>query len=61
MDSKSPIFTPPFNSGPVDSDPNIVRVPLDKYDFGGRKSQLRGVSPRNDGMTISHVGNSKGK
>lgn len=57
MADKSPIFTPPMSGGPTDSSSDIVRVPLDKNDFGFRKSQQRGIQPMNKDMGIRHVKN----
>ena len=55
-DSSSPAFTPPVNTV-KDNDPQIMRVPLDKVDFGFRQ----GCAPpmQNGGMTLSHVPNGK--
>lgn len=57
MADKSPMFTPPMAGGPGEQGNDIVRVPLDKYDFGFRKSQQKGVAPKNPDMNISHIKN----
>lgn len=57
MADKTPIFNPPMSGGPMDNSPDIIRVPLDKNDFGFRKSQQKGVMPRNGDMSIRHVKN----
>lgn len=53
-DSSSPAFTPPVNTV-KDNDPQIIRVPTDKVDFGFRQ----GCAPpmQNGGMALSHVKN----
>ena len=57
MADKSPMFTPPMSGGPTENAQDIVKVPMDKYDFGFRKSQQRGVAPKNGDMNIRHVKN----
>lgn len=54
-DSNSPAFNPPANAV-KDSDPMVIRVPLDKSDFGFRASQAKTVDMSNQ-MTLSHVKN----
>lgn len=54
MADNSPAFTPPMNKIP-DSDPQIVRVPLDTVEFGFRKS----AAPKNvkNEFPLDHVKN----
>lgn len=51
---KSPLFNPPQDRVP-DSDPAIVRVPMEKMDWAARSSQQKSWS--NDWQTIKHVKN----
>lgn len=57
MADKSPMFTPPNNSGPTDTSSDIIKVPMDKFDFGFRKSQQKGLLPQNGDMGVRHVKN----
>jgi len=57
MADKSPMFTPPMSGGPMDNAANIIKVPMDKNDFGFRKSQQKGLAPKNGDMNIAHVKN----
>jgi hypothetical protein len=54
-ETNTPAFVPPMNKI-TDSDPSIVRIPLDVVDIGFRKSQQSGLMSNND-MTIRHVKN----
>ena len=51
-ESNSRAFTPPVNTI-RDNDPMIQKVPMDKVDFGFRKSQA--VPIKSEGMALSHV------
>lgn len=53
-DSTSPAFTPPVNTI-KDNDPQIMKVPMDKVDFGFRKSAAPPM--QNTGMTLTHIPN----
>lgn len=50
----SPAFNPPASKVP-DSDPMIMRVPLDRTDMGARKSAQPPI--RTEGMTLNHIPN----
>lgn len=52
--AESPAFNPPV-SKLSDNDPMIVRVPMDKTDFGARKSAQPPIRAEN--MTLSHIPN----
>ena len=54
--SNSPAFNPPVNTV-KDSDPMIVRVPMDKTDWAARKSAQPPMN--NEGMTLSHIPNQR--
>jgi len=41
----------------MDNAANIIKVPMDKNDFGFRKSQQKGLAPKNGDMNIAHVKN----
>jgi hypothetical protein len=51
--SGSPAFKPPMNHT-TESDPQIVRVPMDRVDFGFRPSQR---PPMTNEFGISHIPN----
>jgi hypothetical protein len=52
-----PNFPGPNINRIIDTDPQIVKVPMDKEDWGARMSgQPKNVS---NSMTIRHVGNDK--
>lgn len=55
MPDPSPAFNPPMNRV-IDSDPQIVRVPLDKTDWGARMSSQKSME---NGMPLVHVPNGK--
>lgn len=50
------IFQDPTKTIPKGTDSQIVRVPMDQIDIGGRKSQLPNSQKSTD-MSISHVPN----
>jgi len=52
-----PNFPGPNINRIIDTDPQIVKVPMDKEDWGSRMS----AQPKNiaNSMTIRHVGNDK--
>lgn len=54
MPDPSPAFNPPMNRV-IDSDPQIIRIPLEKTDWGFRKSQQPDV--KSEGMALRHVKN----
>jgi hypothetical protein len=54
-DSNSPAFVPPVNAV-KDSDPMIIRVPLDKVDIGFRPSAAKSVDMTNN-MSVSNLKN----
>lgn len=54
-DSNSPAFVPPVNSV-KDSDPMVIRVPLDKTDFGARMSTQKAIDTANS-MTVNNLKN----
>ena len=56
-DSNSPAFVPPVNAV-KDSDPQIIRVALDKTDIGFRPSAAKSVDMANS-MTLNHIANGK--
>lgn len=56
MSDKSPAFNPPVNTV-KDSDPMIVRVPMDRTDIGFRPSQR--PTMKDDHFAINHVPNGK--
>lgn len=58
MPDPSPAFNPPMNRV-IDSDPQIIRIPLEKTDWGFRKSQQPDV--RAEGMGLKHIPNSGAK
>ena len=57
MADKSPMFTPPMAGGPSDSAQDIIKVSMTEYAFGFRKSQQKGLAPKNGDMNIAHVKN----
>lgn len=54
------IFRDPTTSVPKKSDEQIVRVPMDEQELGGRKSHIPPASTARD-MAISHVPNAGSK
>ncbi len=54
--SDSRAFVPPVNQI-KDTDPMLVRVPMDKTDIGFRKSQQTGMN--NDHMGVNNLSNGK--
>lgn len=55
-DSSSRAFNPPAGA-PRDTDPMVMKVPMDSVDFGFRKSQTPPM--RTEGMGLSHVKDGK--
>lgn len=55
-DSNSRAFNPPVNTI-RENDPMVMKVPMDKVDFGFRKSQQPPM--RAEGMGLSHIPNGK--
>lgn len=53
----SRLFTPPQNHVP-ESDPMIVRVPMDHMPWSARKSQQKGWDTKEAG-TLTHIPNGK--
>lgn len=53
MASQSPAFNPPLNRV-IDSDPQIVRVALEKTDFGARRSAQPAIANE---MGVRHLKN----
>ena len=57
--ANAPIFSDPTKALPK-SDEQIVRVPFDEQQIGGRKAHLP-TNIRSDRLTISHVPNAGSK
>ena len=56
MADRSPIFNPPMDRI-TDNDPMIVRVPMEKADWGARRSQQKAWNK--DDKALKHIPNGR--
>lgn len=59
MADRSPAFNPPVNSLPADKDSQIVKVAMDKVDWGFRPSQKPNDGMGADQLAVVHVPNGR--